>query len=1041
MHISELSYRYRTIFYVLLFMIVVGGIYAFMRISKLEDPEIVIMQAVVVTIYPGASAEEVEQQVTAVLENEIRTIPNISEIKSTSAANMSQINVLLKFSVPDKEIIQYWDILRKKIAAAKLSLPSGAQEPMVIDDFGDVFGMFYALTGDGFSYDELDKYADFFKKELLLIDGVKRVNIFGSQPSNIDIELSADKMSQLGVYPAQIVLAVNSATSPVYAGSYQEGDNTVRLAVNGEFDSIEDIKNLWINGFENDRFRLCDIANISVKQQEPARFTFLDNGKPALAFGISMESDVNVIDVGKRVDKRMNELMTSIPQGVEMKKLFFQPTKVSFAISHFMRDLIIAVVVVIAVLMLAMNFKSGLIICASLFIITLSVFPILMALGGTLQRISLGALVLALGMLVDDSIVVLDSILVALQQKKPLKTALFVAPRKTAMPLLCGTSIAIVAFLPVYLSKDVAATYIGDLFIVLCIALGVSWVVSLTQVPVFAAQILNFRKYRNNDKKPFTGKFYRALRKILNKLMQHKISTISVMLLLMIIAFFGFTKVKRAFFPDFLYDQAYVEYTLPKDVSVDRTVADMKKISADLLKIDGIKNVAAAHAMTPMRYCLVRAVNQIGDNYAEFIIDFDDYKTMQKLRPTIEQYFYDNYADAYSRFRQYNISIMTTHTVEVEFSGKDPKVLRNLEQQAEAIMRKCDLINQHTICADLTEPSKILLANYAQPQALQTGTSRTDASNALLAATDGLPIGAFRKDGVSMPINLKIRNKDGSRITDLNNLPVWNLIPNLRAINKNDLKNVVVGNQTESDLQKKVISPVPLSQITDNVSLDWEESVVLRTNSMRTIQAQCDPIAESSPNDVISQIRDEIEQIPLPEGYTMRWCGEHQLMTLAMKNIIKLLPLTAILIVFLLILLFNDLRKMAIVILCVPFAFIGIVPSLLLFGQPFSFVAIVGTIGMSGMLIRNSVVLIDEIDLQIEAGKTRYNSIIDATISRLRAVMMTSTATMLGVIPLLTDPMYAALSVTIIGGLLVGTVITLILLPILYAMFFGIKKN
>ncbi|MDR1543342.1 MAG: efflux RND transporter permease subunit [Prevotellaceae bacterium] len=1040
MHISEISYRYRTIFYVLLAMIVFGGVFAFMRISKLEDPEITVMQAMVVTMYPGASAEEVEMQVTSVLENEIRTMPNISEIKSTSTANLSQISVLLTFSVPSKEIIQYWDILRKKMSDVQAQLPSNAQRPMVIDDFSDVFGMFYSITGEGFSYEELDKYANFLKKEILLVDDVKRVNIFGSQPLNIDIELSEEKMAQLGIYPAQIVLAINAGTSLVYAGAYQQGGSTIRLSVDGEFTSIDDIKNLLISGFENDQFRLQDIAKITVKPQEPARFTMLYNGKQALGFGISMESDVNVIEVGKRVEKRMAELMTSVPQGIDLEKIFYQPEKVSFAISHFMRDLIIAIVVVIAVLMLAMNFKSGLIICASLLIITLAVFPILLALGGTLQRISLGALILALGMLVDDSIVVLDSILVALQQKKPLKQALFVAPKKTAMPLLCGTSIAIVAFLPVYLSKDVAATYIGDLFLVLCIALGVSWIVSLTQVPVFAAQILNFRYYRNKKNQPFTGKFYTILRKTLNKLMQHKLTVIFVMIALMIIAFVGFVKVKRAFFPDFLYNQGYVEYTLPKDVSVERTVGDMKKISADLLKIKGVKKVTAAHGMTPLRYCLVRAVNQVGDNYAEFIIDFDDYKTMQKLRPKIEQYFYDNYVDAYSRFRQYNISIMTSHTVEVEFSGHDLKVLRSLEQQAEAVMRKCDLINQHTICADLDKPNKILLANYSPSDALRTGTLRTDASNALLAATDGLPIGQFRKDGVSMPVNLKIRNEDGTRITDLNNLPVWNLIPNFRAINKKDLANVVVGSETESDLQKKIISPVPLNQITHNISLEWEESVVLHTNSKRTIQAQCNPITESSANDVLQSIRDEIEKIPLPEGYTMRWCGEHQMQSMAMTNIVKLLPLTAILIILLLIFLFNDLRKMAIVIICVPFAFIGIVPGLLMFGQPFSFVAIVGMIGMSGMLIRNSVVLIDEIDLQIEAGKQRYNAVIDATISRLRAVIMTSTATILGVIPLMSDPMYGALSVTIISGLLVGTVITLILLPILYAMFFNIKK-
>ncbi|MDR3327539.1 MAG: efflux RND transporter permease subunit [Prevotellaceae bacterium] len=1041
MNISKLAYKYRTIFFSLVVMVVIGGGYSFFKISKLEDPEITVMQALVVTVFPGASAQEVEELVTSVLENEIRTIPNVSEIKSTSSANMSQISVLLKLSVPANEIIQYWDILRKKTNDAASLLPSNAQKPMVIDDFSDVFGMFYAITGDGFSCEELNKYANQIKKEVLLIDGVKRVHIVGNQPYNIDIELSAQKMSQLGIYPAQIVSAVNSATSPVYAGAYQQGDNNIRLSVEREFGTVEDIRNLMLAGFENDQFRLSDIANVSAKQQETARFAFMYNGSPALAFGISAESDVNVLDVGKSVNQKMDEIMETIPLGVNVEKIFFQPDKVNRAISHFMRDLLIAVVIVMVVLMLVMSFKSGLIVCASLIIIVAAVFPLLMFLGGDLQRISLSALILALGMLVDDSIVVMDSITVALQQKKPLKTALFHAPKKTAMPLLCGTTIAIVSFLPVYLSKDTAATYIGDLFLVLCIALGVSWFVSLTQVPIFAASTLNFRYYRNKKEMPFTGKFFIGLRKILNKCMQHKIATISAMLLLLLVAFWGFFKIKRTFFPDFLYDQAYIEYTLPKNISVERTVSDMQKISDDLLKIDGVRNVAAAHGMTPLRYCLVRSVNQVGDNYAEFIVDFKDYKTMQKLRGQIEEYFYENYPDAYTRFRLYNLSILTSHTVEVEFSGEDPKVLRDLERQAEEIMRACKLVNAHTISSDLDEPVKVLKVDYSNPVALKTGTMRTDASNALLAATDGLPIGTFIGENSTMPINLKIRNEDGSRIKDLNNLPVWNLVPNFRAIGKKDITNVVVGSSTESDLQKKLISPVPLSQISNNIRLDWEESVINRTNFYRTIQAQCEPIVSSSAEDVKNAIKTQINGIKLPQGYSMCWRGEYQLMALALKNILKLLPLTAIVIVLLLILLFNDIKKTVIVIICLPFAFIGIVPGLLLFSQPFSFVAIVGMIGMAGMLIRNSVVLIDEIDIQEGLGKNRYDAVINATISRLRAIMMTSTATILGVVPLLTDPMFKPLAVVLIGGLLVGTVITLILLPIFYAMFFGVKRK
>ena len=1041
MHLPELAYKHKTIFYALIISIIIGGVYSFFKISKLEDPEIAIIQAMVVTVYPGASAEEVEKYVTTVLENEIRTMPNVSDINSTSVANMSQISVMLQFSVPNDEIIQYWDILRKKISDIAPSLPSGAQKPMVIDDFSDVYGMLYAITGDGFDYDELNKYASRIKHEMINVEGVSRVNMFGYQQTNVSIELSAEKMSQLGIYPVQILTAINFHSQPVYAGAYQQGDNTIRLSIDGKFASVDDLKNLLISGYENDQFKLSDIAKITTQPQYPPRFTALYNGKPAIIFGISMQSDVNVIDVGSRVDEKMDEIMPSIPLGIEIEKVFFQPDKVTSAIGKFMRDLVLAVIIVIAVLMLAMNFRSGLIVCGSLIIIVATVFPLLQAMDGTLQRISLGALILALGMLVDDSIVVIDSILYSLQQGRSLKYSLLEAPRKTAKPLLIGTTITIVCFLPVYLSKDTASAYIGDLFIVLCIALATSWFVSLTQVPVFAASIFDLKAYRHKKEEPFAGKLFIYLRKLLNILMVHRLATILCTLLLMALAGLGFMFVKQTFFPDFLYNQAYVEYTLPKETSIDKTISDMKKITEDLMKIEGVKNVTSTHGMTPMRYCLVRAVNQVGDNYAEFIIDFEDFSTMQKLRPQIEKYFYENYPEAYSRFRLYSLSVMTSHNVEVQFSGENMDTLRLLEKQAEDIMRECSLVNPYTISSSVTPPTKVLTTKYAEQAATKIGTTRSDISYTLMAATDGMPIGyLYNDDGSSMPISLKIRNKDGSLVKDLNNLPVWNVLPNFRSINKQDIQNLAIGSQTESEVQKKIISPVPISQVAGGINLEWEESAIQRSNFKRVIQAQCDAKASEAPATVVNKLKDKIEQIHLPEGYTMEWVGEKHLMNVALKNIIGLLPLTAIIIVFLLILLFNDWKRTFIVILCVPVAFIGIVPALLIFSQPYSFVAIVGTIGLAGMLIRNSVVLIDEIDLQRGYGKLPYQAVIDATISRLRAISMTSSATILGVIPLLPDPMYGPLAVVIISGLLVGTIITLVLLPILYSIVFGIKK-
>ncbi len=1042
MHISELAYKYKVIFWTLVAALVFGGVYAYLKIAKLEDPEIVVMQAMIVTIYPGASAEEVEMQVTNVLENEIRTIDNIEEIRSTSLANTSQISVTLSFSVPEEEITQYWDVLRRKVTAAVSKLPSGCMTPMVLDDFSDVYGMFYAMRGEGFTKDELNKYANYIKKELLVVDGVKRIEVIGYQPPVVNIELVPEKLAQLGVYPAQVLMAVNSQLSPVYGGAYEQQGNSLRINVDGRVTSIEDIRNLSINGFEGDRMRLSDIANVNWGDAEPARFAMMYGGDPALGIAISMESGCNVIEVGERVEKRLGELMAMVPVGVTLDKIFFQPDKVSEAINGFMINLVESVVVVVLVLMFTMGFRSGVIIGIGLLLTILATFPILYMLDGTLQRISLGAFIVAMGMLVDNAIVVQDGIIVDLQMKKGVRYALFNTAKKTAMPLLGATSIAVITFLPVYLSPDTAGVYVGDLFLVLCISLLLSWVFALTQVPVFSSFMLPIRKLGRTEVAPFDRPFYKKMERVLHVMMDKKVTTVTVAVVLLAVSLFGFNYVNMTFFPDFNYNQAIIEYTIPrKDVAVKDVMTAMKEISDSLLRMDGVKAVTASHGMTPVRYCLVRPFNQTGDNYAEFIVEFDDFKTIEKMRPQIEKYLVETYPDAMTRFRMYNLSIMASHTVEVEFTGPDLDVLRQLEQKAEAVMRKNPYVVQRSIQSGQDMPSKTLVAHYATEAARAIGTSRSDISNTFLAATDGIPIGNLWEGDASYPIYLKLRNADGSRITYMDNLPVWNMIPNIGVIDEKDISDVVFGTQTNADLKKKVVSSVPMSQVIDGIDLGFEESVIYHTNGHRSIEAQCDPVEWSSPSDARSHMLKEMDQIELPEGYSMRWVGEYDLSKKALTNIINLLPVAAVLIIFVLVLLFNNVRKTLIVLLCLPLAAIGIVPGLLIFNQPFSFVAIVGTIGMAGMLIKNSIVLIDEIDVQMKTGIVAYDAVIKATVSRIRPVMMASLTTILGMIPLLPDPMYGALAVTVMCGLLVGTIITLVILPIIYALFFKVKKS
>ncbi|HYW94406.1 MAG TPA: efflux RND transporter permease subunit, partial [Bacteroidales bacterium] len=640
MHISELVFKKKKIFYFLLVAIVFGGIYSYMKLSKLEDPEITVMVANVVTVYPGASAHDVELKVTKVLEDEISALSDLASVNSRSEANVSIIRVELEMTVPQKEIPQRWEFLRRKIELAILKLPDGVQKPMVIDDVGDVYGMFYAMVADnGFSYKEMDDYADFIRRNMLNVEGVRKVSIYGTQAPEIFITMSADKMGELGVMPTQIYSALSDYSKELYAGKLYSNEQQFRLALNGKSTSVDDIKNILIKSPLGSSFKLGDIAEVKTGYAEPARNTMYVNNQKAIGIGISMEHGDNIIQVGKRVEKKLDELRDQIPNGISFQKVFFQPEKVEIAIKGFMWNLVMSVVIVIIVLMLTMGFRGGAIIGSGLVLTILATFPFLLLANGSLQRISLGAFIVAMGMLVDNAIVVLDGILVERSRSRG-KSVYTKSAKQTAIPLLGATIIAIAAFLPVYLSPDTAGTYVRDLFLVLSISLGLSWVLALTQVPLFSALFLKKKKKKSHtaasQKDLFDKPLYRFFRRILEWGMHNRLVTIVLVIVLLAVVIFNFNKVDKTFFPNFNYNQFYVEFTLPEGSTPDMVNDDLREITDHFNTYDEVKMVVTSLGRTPMHYCLVRPMMfENADNYGELIVNFEDYKTMQRMRPVM----------------------------------------------------------------------------------------------------------------------------------------------------------------------------------------------------------------------------------------------------------------------------------------------------------------------------------------------------------------------------------------------------------------------
>ena len=1022
--------------------IIIAGVLAFVEMPKLEDPAVATKQAMVVAMYPGATAHEVELEVAQLLEDELRNLPDVKKVKSECQPGMATITVEFKMTVMMSELEQHFDLLRRKVGDAASRLPQGCYAPMVIDDMMDVYGIFYAFSGDGYEYPELNKYARKLRRELLGVNGVKRVNIVGNRDEVINIVLPKEKLSRNGIIPTQIMMSLQNADKKVAAGDYAADSDRLQLRVADCVEDEEDIANLLISTMDGKQIRLGDVATIERAYSEPQRNGFFVNGKPALAICIAMESDAIVPDVGKAVDQRLAQVMATFPVGMHTDKIFFQPDKVDEAINSFMVNLLESVVIVILVLIFTMGLRSGFIIGFGLVLTIAISFPILLCFGTTLQRISLGAFIVAMGMLVDNAIVIMDGILIDKKRGLPPDTYLYRIGRNTAMPLLGATVIAASTFIGVYLSPDSAGEYAHDLFLVLCVSLLASWVLALVQVP-FCANVWLPRHEKPSKDGVMNSPVHRFIRRSISVLIEHKRLTIATAFVVLVACIFGMTRVKNLFFPDFDYKQFIVEYYLPQQSSPDRVKHDLLEMSDLLLQNPAVERVAASMGSAPAHYCLVRPMSSGGDCYGELMVDCKDYATVVEQIPGIRRQLRQLYPDAYIRIRKYNFSIATTHTVEVEFTGPDPAVLRDLSRQAEDIMRRCQYVDAYSVQNNWKPRGKALVAEYSREDALRSGIERSDVANALLAATDGMPVGVINDNERMVPINLMVRNADGSHIDKLDDIPVWSMM-NIR-FGEDEVKELLAaGGNAASKLQDELFSCVPLSNVTKGISLGWEEEMVQRINGIRAIEAECDPnpdLADATPAKVVESIKEEIEAIPLPDGYTCRWSGELDLQTDATANVLRYLPLTFFAILGILLLLFNSWRKVILIIICFPFVFCGITPALLASGTPFTFMAIIGMMGLIGMMVKNAIVLVDEINrLQVEEHVHPYHAVVEATVSRVRPVIMASLTTIVGMIPLVGDPMYGSMAVTIMGGLTVGTIITLILLPLFYTALFSIHK-
>ena len=995
----------------ILFAVLVGGIYAYLNIGKLEDAEIPIKSAMVITPYPGATAYEVELEVTDILEKAIQKLENIKNIKSVSEPGLSKITIEIDPVVKTAELPQLWDHLRRKVGDIKGSLPSGAMDPIVNDDFADVYGILYAITADGYSHKELISYTEYIEKELLSLKGVRRSQIFGKQTESIDIVFSSEQLASLNINPMMIAMAMQNQGAIINPGSIVTGHESIRVGVGSKISNIQDIENLLIQVPDGGNFQLGEIADINRSFMEPKREAFYYNNVQGLTLGLSNENGINVVKLGKELDKKLDELKEKLPVGIEVNQVYYQPDRVSDAVSNFMWNLIMSVGIVIIVLMFAMGLRSGLLISSGLVFTIMGTLIVMLAIGLPLHRVTLAAIILAMGMLVDNAIVVADGILVDLKKGVKRSKAFVNTAQRTALPLLGATAVAILAFLPLRMSPNMAGEFLSSLFTVLIISLGLSWLFAMIQTPFNAKFFYRKERPEGEQKEAYTGKFYTTFRSLVVWAMRHKYSFTLSTIAVLIIAFYSFRFVTMDFMPKINYNQFLVEYRLPQGSDINAVEKDIISIQEHVLEMEGVVSVTSSIGRPPARYLLMRPMPTGGSNYGELIVETETVELNKDIIPKIEKYLAENYPDGFPRITQYGAAFSEAN-VEVEFIGPDPAILVDLANQAKRIFsNEPAAIN---VTDNWKNQSKKIVPVYSTERAQKLGLTRTDMGNSILVATNGMPIGAYYEGHKQLPVILKTADNVAENMEDLMNIPVW-------------------GQRSKSS--------TPLAQIVDTLSITWEYGSVNRLNGTRAIKAQCDAANGFTSQQVQDKLTSKVEAIILPDGYEMNWEGSTAQSGDANKSLFKFLPLALGLMVIIIIGLFNNLRQPVIIFTIVPFAFIGVVLGLVVTGIPLTFAGIIGALGLIGMMIKNSVVLLDEINRNIREGKEALAATIDAAVSRMRPVMMASLTTILGMLPLVTDSMFKSTAVVIMFGLLIGSVITLVVVPVLYTVLFRLDTN
>jgi multidrug efflux pump subunit AcrB len=1014
MDLARYFIHYRTSSWLFAAILLFGGIVSYLGLGRLEDPQFTLKQALIITQYPGASPLQVEEEVTYPLENAIQQLPYVNHVTSVSTAGLSQLMVEMKDTYRAKELKQIWDELRHKVNDLQPQLPPGVQVPQVKDDFGDVYGILYAITGDGYGDDELRDYVDFLRRELVLVPSVGKVAVGGVQQEQVIVEISRPRLTALGIAPQTLSALLQSQNMVANAGSIKVGPDRLRIHPTGEFQSVAELESLIISSPDSkELIYLGDVARVYRENAEVPSQLIRFGGQNALTLGVSFSGGVNVVEAGEQIQQRLAQLEYNKPVGIELHTIYNQPDEVAGSVSSFIINLAEAVAIVIVVLLVFMGLRSGILIGLILLLTVLGTFIFMRQMNIELQRVSLGALVIALGMLVDNAIVITEGILIGMQRRLKLADAASLVVKQTQWPLLGATVIAIAAFAPIGLSSDATGEFAGSLFWVLLVSLLLSWVTAITLTPFFASMLFKDKLQQNSEPEElYQGIIFTLYRKLLHIALRYRLATYVLTLSLLVVAVIGFGKVKQVFFPPSNTPIFLVDLWQPEGTDIRHSAQDAVALMKYVSSLEGVSHVTSTSGRGADRFMLTYQPEKSFAAYSQLIVRVEDREQLPALMQQTRNYITEQLPRLQYKLLRLEVGPSTPAKIEARFSGADPDVLRQLAAQAQSIL----LADGRAVSVrdNWRERTKVIRPRFNEAMARRAGISKQDIDDVLLSSMSGRTVGIYRDGTHLLPIVARSPLAERDNLDALYDLQVYS---------------------------NKLQRYVPITQVVTGFELVWEEAQIQRRDRKRTVtvMADHDNLSDDTASALLARVKADIEAIELPTGYFLSWGGEYEAQQKAQTALFSSLPLGYLMMFVITVLLFNSLRSALVIWACVPLAVIGVSFGLLMLGAPFGFIALLGFLSLSGMLIKNCIVLVEQIKLELEEGKAAFNAVFDSAVSRVRPVSMAAITTILGMLPLLGDDFFASLAVVIMFGLGFATILTLLFLPVLYCSVFKIK--